>query len=139
MLFAEPTHTQSTESPQLQFPIAPINAKYAELPSTEIERNKLAAIPNVLSKYSGLRTECKIGVLGVKLAWEAIFGDIVMKKCTQRRWNDLHLLCCFVISLHLLLDDSLNFRCHFRHLTNSRCARSSPFPNNVGGICTLQF
>ena len=36
-----------------------------------------------------LSTECKIDVLAVKLAREAIFGDIVLKKCTARGWNNL--------------------------------------------------
>ena len=33
--------------------------------------------------------ECKIGVLVVKLAREAVFGDNVLKKCTPRGWNSL--------------------------------------------------
>lgn len=34
-----------------------------------------------------LRTECKLGILAVKLVGEAFFGD--EKCCTPRGWNDL--------------------------------------------------
>ena len=36
-----------------------------------------------------LQTESKIGVLAVKLARQAFFGDETMKKCTPRGWQDL--------------------------------------------------
>ena len=39
--------------------------------------------------YSTLRVESKIGILAVKLAREAIFGDDVLRRCTPRGWNDM--------------------------------------------------
>ena len=68
--------------------LPPLNAKIIALPSEEIPREKLASIPRTLKKYSGMRTEAKIGMLVVKLAREAIFGDKIMKKYMPRGWKD---------------------------------------------------
>lgn len=75
--------------PHLPLPLASVNSNYEELPSSEIDRTKLAPIPFVLWKYSALHTECKIGELCVKLAREAIFGNAVLKRYTLRGWNGL--------------------------------------------------
>ena len=69
--------------------ISASNAKFGELPSSEINKASLKPISDVLQKYSNLRVECTIGKLAVKLAREAIFGDSIMKRCTPRGWNDL--------------------------------------------------
>ena len=69
--------------------IAPTNLKLQELASSEIDKARLKIIPDVLQKYSMLRTECKMSLLVVKLAREAIMGDCILKQCTPRGWNDL--------------------------------------------------
>ena len=84
---AEPS--SSLDTAPLPIAIPPRNAKFAELPSAEINREQLKSAPEVLQKYSYLRTECKSGALIVKLAREAIFGDLVLKRCTPRGWKDL--------------------------------------------------
>ena len=84
---AEPS--SSLDTALLPIAIPPRNAKFAELPSVEINREQLKSAPEVLQKYSYLRTECKSGALTVKLAREAIFGDLVLKRCTPRGWKDL--------------------------------------------------
>ena len=71
-------------SPMLPLPIPKVGTKFVEMPSWEINRENLQPICNVLQKYAHLRSECKIGVLAVKLAREAIFGDDVLKRCTPR-------------------------------------------------------
>ena len=55
--------------------ISASNAKFGELPSSEINKASLQPISDVLQKYSNLRVECAIGKLAVKLATEAIFDD----------------------------------------------------------------
>ena len=69
--------------------ISASNAKFGELPSSEINKASLKPISDVFQKYSNLRVECTIQKLAVKLAREAIFGDSIMKRCTRRGWNDL--------------------------------------------------
>ena len=81
--------SSSLDTALLPIAIPPRNAKFAELPSAEIKREQLKSAPEVLQKYSSLRTECKSGALTVKLAREAIFGDSVLKRCTSRGWKDL--------------------------------------------------
>lgn len=76
--------TQNMETslaPHFVLPLAPVNSKYEELSSSEMDKTKLAKIPAVLRKYSALHTECMIGQLCVKLACEALFGDAVLKRC----------------------------------------------------------
>ena len=71
---------QPVDSPvDIPLPIAPRNPRFAELPSSDINRAKLKNIHDVLQKYSTLRVESKIGILAVKLATEAIFGDGTLK------------------------------------------------------------
>ena len=67
------------ESPMGQsapIPIAALSTKYNEMSAAEIPKEKLKTIAETLQKFSSLRTESKIGVLAVKLAREAIFGDV---------------------------------------------------------------
>ena len=73
-LVTHPYHTQDTvlPLPYVPLPIAPISNKFEVLASDEIDKSKLANIDAVLQKYSALRTECKIGVLCVKLARETV-------------------------------------------------------------------
>ena len=74
---------QPVDSPiGTSLPIAPRNPRFAELPSSDINRAKLKSVHDVLQKYSTLRVESKIGILAVKLAREAIFGDDIPKQCT---------------------------------------------------------
>ena len=70
-------------------PIVAVSEKNLELPSEEIVRSGLRSIPEVLQKYPELQTDAKMGVLGVKLAREAFFGDDILKRCTPRGWQDL--------------------------------------------------
>ena len=70
-------------------PIGPVSAKYQELAAEEIDRAGLKSIPEVLQKYPDLQTESKIGILAVKLAREALFGDKTLKRCTPRGWQDI--------------------------------------------------
>ena len=79
----------SLDTAPLPIATPPRNAKFAELPSAEINREQLKSAPEVLQKYPSLRTECKSGALTVKLAREAIFGDSVLKRCIPRGWKDL--------------------------------------------------
>ena len=69
--------------------IATTNLRCGELPSTEINEVGLQPIANVLLKYSSLRVERQIGKLDVKLAQEAITGNLVSEQCTPRGWNNL--------------------------------------------------
>ena len=81
---------QPVDSPiNIPLPIAPRNPRFAELPSSDIDRTKLKNVHDVLKKYSNLRVESKIGILAVKLAREAIFDDDVLRRCTPRGWNDM--------------------------------------------------
>ena len=84
------THAESpcSDTP-LPLPITGVNPKFAELPSSEIDRTKLRTIADVLWTYPALRMESKMSVLAVKLAREAFFGDSTLKRCTPRGWNDL--------------------------------------------------
>ena len=88
----------------ISLPIAPRNPRFAELPSSDINRAKLKNIHDVLQKYSTLRVESKIGILAVKLAREAIFGNDIPKQCTPEdgttcqlfhrwSWTTWRLLC----------------------------------------------
>ena len=52
------------------------------LPSSEICKNKLRSVQEVLAENVKLQTESLAGTLCQKLAKEAIFGKDVMKKCT---------------------------------------------------------
>ena len=73
----------------MPLPIPLGNPQCEEWPSSEMDRAWLKGIPDVLKKYSSYMTECKIGVLAVKVVREAIFSDAILKKCTPRGWNDL--------------------------------------------------
>ena len=64
-------------------PIAAVIAKYDEMSSEERCRQELKTAQEVLQKYPDLQIESKIGVLAVKLARQAFFGDNLMK-CTPR-------------------------------------------------------
>ena len=57
------------------------NARNA-LPSTDINKQSLRSIQEVLEENINLRTESCAGKLCQKLAREAIFGEDVMKQCT---------------------------------------------------------
>ena len=70
-------------------PIAALSTKYNEMSAVEIPKEKLKTIAETLQKFSSLRTESKIGVLAVKLAREAIFGDDVLRRCTPRGWSNM--------------------------------------------------
>lgn len=52
------------------------------LSSSDIERSELSNLDTVLAKYRNLRVESKVGMLAVKLAKEALFGEKVLEKCT---------------------------------------------------------
>ena len=62
----------------------PVRAKPGStpLPSSVIDKHKLATVNDVLMKHPKLRCASKIGTLAVKLAREAVFGDDVMAQCT---------------------------------------------------------
>lgn len=70
-------------------PIATVNAKYIEVSSEEICRQELKTAQEVLQKYPDLHIESKIGVLAVKLARQAFFGDNLLKRCTPRGWQNM--------------------------------------------------
>ena len=87
---ADRGHLVQPSLPDVQcIPIPTVISKYQELPSHEINRTGLKPISEVLQSYPMLQTESKIGVLAVKLARQAFFGDETMKKCTPRGWQDL--------------------------------------------------
>ena len=94
MMLAASTPTSlplQKESPVMfttPIPITKVSSKFTELPSSEINKQQLQSIHDVLEKHTALRTECKLGVLAVKLAREAIFGDPILRRCTPRGWND---------------------------------------------------
>ena len=52
------------------------------LPSSVIDKEKLAAADVVIKKYPKLKGVSKASTLAVKLAKEALFGEKVMKQCT---------------------------------------------------------
>ena len=76
-------------TPSLPMPIAAVNAKYDEMSSEEICRQELKTAQEVLQKYPDLQVESKIGVLAVRLARQAFFGDNLMKRCTPRGWRNM--------------------------------------------------
>lgn len=47
--------------------------------SAEIKKNKLVPVESVISKYSKMKTESKVGTLAVR---QSFFGDDIMKRCT---------------------------------------------------------
>jgi hypothetical protein len=59
------------------------------LPSTAIPKDELKPVSEVLSTYSHLRAEAKLGKLAVRLSKEAIFGESVMRQCTPRGYNQM--------------------------------------------------
>ena len=59
------------------------------LPSTSINKLKLATPEVVVAKYSRLRVESKVGILAVKLAKESFFGEEVLERCTVSGYRDL--------------------------------------------------
>lgn len=75
------THTQPRDC---SFSPEPFPIKFSDniLPSSEIDRSSLTTVDAILSKFSKLRCESKVGTLAVKLAKEALFGDKVLIKCT---------------------------------------------------------
>ena len=99
------TCTSSSEAPsKTPLPLTLRNvanvAKEKALPSSEIDKSKLADVETVLQKYKHLcgqgATEGHIRLLCVKLAssfcvynLEAIFGEVVMKRCTPGGSKDL--------------------------------------------------
>ena len=89
-------HTQQgtrQSTPQSQDPprCKPIHHRETTtyLPSTSINKLKLTTLEAVIAKYSRLRVESKIGILAVKLAKEAFFGEEVLAKCTVSGYRDL--------------------------------------------------
>jgi len=82
-------HTSPSATHSTPRPIAAVSEKYAELSSDEIDKSKLRCIPEVLHKYPELQTDATMGVLGVKIAREALYGDDIMKQCTPKGWHDL--------------------------------------------------
>ena len=80
---------ESSMGQSTPIPIAPLSTKYNEMSAAEIPKEKLKTIAETFQKYTSLRTESKIGVLAVKLAREAIFGDDLLRKCTPRGWSDM--------------------------------------------------
>ena len=52
------------------------------LPSSVINKEKLAEVKVVITKYPKLKMVSKASTLTVKLAKEAIFGEDIMKQCT---------------------------------------------------------
>ena len=67
---------ESSTGKSAPIPIAPLSTKYDEMSAVEIPNEKLKTIAETLQKFNSLCTESKIGVLAVKLAREAIFGDV---------------------------------------------------------------
>ena len=65
-------------------PSTPKRSATNALPSSAINKEKLASVEEVMKKYPKLRQESKAGTLACKLAKEAIFGADIMKKCTPR-------------------------------------------------------
>ena len=68
------------------------------LPSSSINTVKLITPEAVLDKYRTLRVESKIGVLAVKLAKEAYFGEDVLVKCTVSGCRSLPALPLFELN-----------------------------------------
>ena len=50
--------------------------------SSDVAKSKLSNPDTVLAKYRNLRIESKVGMLAIKLAKEAIFGEDVLAQCT---------------------------------------------------------
>ena len=75
------THTQPRDC---SFSPEPFPIKFSDniLPSSEIDRSILTTVDAILSKFSKLCCESKVGTLAVKLAKEALFGDKILIKCT---------------------------------------------------------
>ena len=68
---------------------AVILSKSQELSSQEIDQKELKTVDEIMTKYSHLIVESKIGILVVKLAREVYFSDSVLQKCTPRGWQDI--------------------------------------------------
>ena len=60
----------------------------AALPSSEIAKNTLRDVQEVLEENTKLRTESAAGTLCQKLAKEAIFGKELMRRCTPNGTRD---------------------------------------------------
>ena len=76
---------QEAETDESSFeptPIEGLNVQTA-LPSSEIQKEKLKSVDDVLLQYRALTKDVqKAGSLAIKLAHEAVFGVHVMKMCT---------------------------------------------------------
>ena len=75
-------------------PLAPrtipcINPRYSKVNPEEIPRSGLKNIPELVVKYPDLHSECKISKLAVKLAWEVVFGDTIVRRCTPKGWQNM--------------------------------------------------
>ena len=64
--------------------ISPLMPSVKELPASEICKENLLPVKGVLAKYNSLHFDSKIGILAVKLAREAYFGDHVLMRCTPK-------------------------------------------------------
>jgi hypothetical protein len=80
---------QSGQNPLLPVTLPPLIGRATTLPSSAIQKDSLSSVPEVLSKYSHLRTDKKMGKFAVKLGKEAIFGESVMQQCTPRGAHNL--------------------------------------------------
>ena len=61
-----------------------------ELSSEEIPKNQLKSTEEVLKEYLSLaQYPCKMTTLSIKLTREAFFGDVILARCTPRRWQDM--------------------------------------------------
>lgn len=72
-----PPHFVISQCKEIHF-----DPKQKYLPSTNIQKQKLRSPEHVLQRYSNLRGRAKAGLLTVKLAKEAFFGENVMVMCT---------------------------------------------------------
>ena len=83
----------------------PFPIKFGEniLPSSAIDRSSLTTVDAILSKFSKLRCESKVGTLAIKLAKEALFGDKVLIKYTVGERGLPGLLAAELIELKKIL------------------------------------
>ena len=77
--FAKTTDSMEVPSDSSPFPVS-VGKNTCQ--SSEIKKSKLVSVERVVSKYSKMKTESKVGTLAVKLARQSFFGDDVMRRCT---------------------------------------------------------
>ena len=67
----------------------PKSSDHPALDESQIDQTELQPVEVVLSRYTKLRTESKIGTLAVKLAKESFFGERILVQCTVSGFREL--------------------------------------------------